>query len=235
MLKLDFQDNLNFAASGTFISDWQDTSSSGLIVNWLEETVTSNVPVGSSVTLEYRSSDTQDDNAVWASSSANLTGRYIQAKATLQKTAEATAPSVSSITLPGEAKNFEETVNLISKNVLATSSGTDISTWTNLVGGANNIITKEGNWYRWQHTGNSGLVQRRGYVDLTLLEDGEIYTISAEFYNDGDSVVNVAMDFCDAGDGTGVQNINPGETKTVDVSASKSAYTSVFRFFDIQM
>ena len=74
MLKLDFQDNLNFAASGTFISDWQDTSSSGLIVNWLEETVTSNVPVGSSVTLEYRSSDTQDDNAVWVSSSANLTG-----------------------------------------------------------------------------------------------------------------------------------------------------------------
>jgi prepilin-type N-terminal cleavage/methylation domain-containing protein len=89
------------------------------------------------------------------------------------------------------------------------------------------------NWSRFVWNG-SGATTVRMMLELDDLTNGESYTSSFLVGNDGSQSVTFSMDLADAAP-VPVFTVNPGEQKRVSFTASKSFYSSVYRFVDMNL
>lgn len=89
------------------------------------------------------------------------------------------------------------------------------------------------NWSRFVWTG-SGSTTARMHLNLADLTDGESYTISFLAGNDGVAPVSFLMDLADAPNSQ-LYTLAPGEQKRVSFTSSKSYYSSVYRFIDMNL
>ncbi len=85
------------------------------------------------------------------------------------------------------------------------------------------------NWYRYVWNG-ANYNTNRLTLNLSDLSNSSSYTVSMLVGNDGAAVRTFTMDFCDQGQTN--FTLQPGESKRVSITASRSTYDNTYRFVD---
>lgn len=87
-------------------------------------------------------------------------------------------------------------------------------------------------WMRLSRLDVGGITLRH-YVPAADLVNGASYVCSAEVANDTASTISITWDWCD--EAAQFASIAPGEVRTISVTASRTTYDAVYRFFDISV
>lgn len=139
---------------------------------------------------------------------------------------------------PGHGINGEAPIENLAKNPrgIGASAQYASSGWFDTICGTNAVDVSgiswnsKTNWHRMYWTG-SGCNTMRMNLDLSDLQNGMTYTVSALAGNNGASVTTFTMDLADQGQTS--YSLNPGEMRRVSFSASRSVYDTTYRFLDI--
>lgn len=139
---------------------------------------------------------------------------------------------------PGHGLNGNPPITNIAKNPIGSGSSSQYATsgWFSTICGTDAVDTagiswnSQTNWHRMAWSG-SGCNTLRMNFDLSNLQNGATYTISALVGNDGSSSTSFTMDLADQNQTT--FTLNPGDMRTINFSASRSTYDSTYRFLDI--
>lgn len=85
-------------------------------------------------------------------------------------------------------------------------------------------------WYRYVWNGTNYSTTRL-LLNLSDLVNGQTYTASLLLGNSGTSSISGTLDFCDMGATS--FTLQPGESRRIYFSASRSTYDNIYRFLDI--
>lgn len=116
--KATFNNNLNFATSGIYVSEWFNMGASGNLIT--STAAVNNAASGSVFLYEYQTSDsdTQTTTSAWVTDATTITGKYVRFRATMANDiTQSTLPVTTSVTITptssGKSATIEEgTVNL---------------------------------------------------------------------------------------------------------------------------
>lgn len=139
---------------------------------------------------------------------------------------------------PGHGLNGQAPITNIAKNPMGLGSSSQYASsgWFNSICSTNAVDVAGvswnslSNWHRLYWTG-SGCNTMRMMLDLSDLQNGATYTVSALVGNNGSSATSFTMDLADQNQTN--FSLNPGDMRRVTFSASRSTYDSVYRFLDI--
>ena len=139
---------------------------------------------------------------------------------------------------PGHGVNGVAAVTNLIKNPkgVGASAQYETSGWFSSICGA--VITDvpsvtwgaRTDWHRisWNGTGCS---TTRLYLDLSDLENGQVYRVSALVGNSGSTGMSIHLDFADS---PGLDVVIPaGQTQTVTFAGSRATYDPIYRFIDL--
>ncbi|MFZ3009825.1 MAG: type II secretion system protein [Candidatus Microsaccharimonas sp.] len=144
-----------------------------------------------------------------------------------------TTPAVGGC--PGHGVGGVAAITNLVKNPKGVGVGSSVSESSGWFTTSTNSDTSGVSWNArndW-HRFNGTTANRRLYLDLSTLENTQVYTVSMLVGNDSASVRSFGLDFCDQGATTIV--VQAGEMKRVSISAARSTYDSTYRFVDVGM
>lgn len=123
---LDFKNNNEFAASGTFLSVWMDRMSAGFANSLTSYVSSATIPTNCSVLWEFRTAtvaSTYSDATDWTQDVTVLSGRFCQVRGTLYKSDAASSGAIiSQLSIASNSEGKAITIEESTTNLIASAS-----------------------------------------------------------------------------------------------------------------